>query len=146
MCVGVPSSRRIDSPRAYACSFPPTMMTSVPACTCGTLPDTGASSRDATARPTRERAARIRADRAHLDPHLRRREARDGAVGSGRDALDGLAVGKRGEEDVGGLRDGAWRVAPAQSRVLECLGVAAGARGALDGVPGDEAGGHVPAH
>src|SRR5439155_15689350 len=58
-CVGSPSSRRNGSTRAYACSSPPTMIVSVPACTWGTLPDTGASSNDAPHARTRSASSRL---------------------------------------------------------------------------------------
>jgi hypothetical protein len=61
MWVGVPSSRKSGSTRAYASLSPPTMIVSVPACTWGTLPDTGASSIAAPSARARSAISRLAA-------------------------------------------------------------------------------------
>jgi hypothetical protein len=89
----------------------------------------------------------VRADRAHVDPDLLCGEAGEDPVGAGGDTFEDVVIGEGREEDVGGLRDLARGVAPAQPFVHEVLCMLAVARFAVDGVAGgEEPDGHVSAH
>ena len=128
---------------------PPTMIVSVPVCTWGTLPDTGASSIAAPSSRTRLRdcATRLRADRAHVDPDLLVGEARKDSVGPGGDALQHAVVGEGREDEVGRLCDLARCIAPGEPLCDEVLRILEVARFAVDRVSGGkEPGCHVSAH
>ncbi len=74
-------------------------------------------------------------------------EPGEDSVGAGGGRLQGVVVGKRGEDDLGGLCHLAWRVAPAQAGLLEGAGVFALALVAVDLITSRvEAGCHVAAH
>ena len=149
MCVGVPSSRRIGSTRAYASTSPPTMIVSVPACTWGTLPETGASSIAApsSAHSLCELAACAGADCARVDPDLLGVEAGENPVGPGGNRLQHPLVGEGRDDDLDGLRNLARRVAPLQALVDQPLRVRPSSLLTVDRVPGgEETGSHRSAH
>src|SRR5712691_9926753 len=99
------------------------MIVSVPVCTCGTLPDTGASSIAAPRSFTRCARSRLTCGLTVLMSTQTFPAARPARIPSGPDAtsLEDAVVRNRREDDVGGPRDLPRRIAPDQSLAFQVL-------------------------